>query len=323
MVMKSGRYIIYVVYLLNPHSRVASFLKIPGCKLIYNNSQAGTHSTVIGFISNYIVGIVYYKYYIGTMSTETSTKINQLLNSSPTGIVFTSKWLTKLGYSLDLQKRYRRGNWLESIGSGAMIRKGDIVDYTGAIYAFQHQLGLSIHPGGRTSIALQGRTHYLEFLENKTLMGFPGEKLPSWWKAQTQWAKSSTYNTSSFLPNDIGMIDLELKTYSIKVSGLARAILECIYLAPKTYEILECYTLMQGLNNLRPNTVQELLEHCGSIKVKRLFLYLANKAGHSWLEYIDLSKIDLGKGKRALVKNGIYIKEYMITVPIELEDEQL
>ena len=76
---------------------------------------------------------------------------------------------------------------------------------------------------------------------------------------------------------------------------------------------------MEGLNNLRPATVQTLLEDCSSIKVKRLFLYLADKAGHEWLSYIDLNKVDLGSGKRAIVSDGVYIPKYQITVPKELE----
>lgn len=67
----------------------------------------------------------------------------------------------------------------------------------------------------------------------------------------------------------------------------------------------------------RPQTVQELLEQCTSVKVKRLFLYLAEKAGHEWAKYLDLSKVDLGKGKRALVKGGEYVTKYQMTVPKE------
>lgn len=33
------------------------------------------------------------------------------------------------GYSADLQKVYRNSNWLESSGTGAMIRIGDLVPY--------------------------------------------------------------------------------------------------------------------------------------------------------------------------------------------------
>ena len=35
---------------------------------------------------------------------------------------------------------------------------------------------------------------------------------------------------------------------------------------------------------------------------------------------MDLEKIDFGKGKRSVVKNGVYVSKYKITVPKELEE---
>jgi hypothetical protein len=47
---------------------------------------------------------------------------------------------------------------------------------------------------------------------------------------------------------------------------------------------------------------------------------MAEKAGHDWLQMLDLSKISLGTGKRSIVKNGVYNKKYRITMPKELEN---
>ena len=255
------------------------------------------------------------------MSVEKQAKINQLLTSLPSGVVLQSFWLTDKGYSPSLQQRYRNSKWLEPIGTGAMIRAGDHVGYEGAIYAFQKQAGLSIHPGGRTALSFLGKTHYLELAAAKkvTVFGEKGEKLPVWF-LKHDWGVTVDYYQSSFLPPDIGMTEVELKNFSIKVSGAARAIMECLYLAPEKQELTECFELMQGLNNLRPDQVQILLEKCESIKVKRLFLYLAEKTGHDWLHSLNLKKVDLGKGKRSLVKNGVYVDKYQITVPKELEE---
>ncbi|VEI63157.1 Protein of unknwon function (DUF2893) [Serratia fonticola] len=99
-------------------------------------------------------------------------------------------------------------------------------------------------------------------------------------------------------------MEIEHKSFSVKVSGPARAIMECLYLAPKSQPLMEVYELMESLNNLRPATVQKLLESCSSVKVKRLFLYLADKAGHEWLSYINIQNIDLGTGKRSIVEGG-------------------
>lgn len=253
------------------------------------------------------------------MSTEKGTKINKLLHSQPSGIVLQSAWLAERGYSHDLQQRYKKSNWLQSIGTGAMIRTGDQVSYEGAIYALQKQSGFSTHPGGRTALALLGKAHYLEFEAKKaTVFGGKGEKLPTWFKKH-DWGITVDYHQTSFLPPDEGLTLIEIKTFSVKVSTAARALMECLFLAPEKQGLMECFELMEGLNNLPPVKVQELLEQCQSVKVKRLFLYLAEKAAHGWFQYLNLEKIDLGKGKRSIVKGGAYVEKYKITVPKELE----
>ncbi len=255
------------------------------------------------------------------MSTKKRIKINQLLHSQPYGVVFLSSWLTKQGYSLDLQQRYKKSNWLQSIGTGAMIRSGEKVGYEGAIYTLQEQSDSNIHPGGKTALAMQGKTHYLYFPNQKVMVfGGIGEKLPIWF-LKYNWGLKVGYHNSSFLPADVGLTSVELKTFTIKISSAARAVMECLYLTPKHQQLFECYELIEGLNNLRPNLVQELMEKCTSVKVKRLFMYMAEKANHDWVNYINLEKIDFGKGKRSLVKNGIYIPKYQITVPKELDGD--
>ena len=254
------------------------------------------------------------------MSTVKVLKINQLLSSQPPRTVMLSPWLVKHGYSSDLQKRYRKSGWLKSIGTGAMIRAGDHVSYEGAIYALQKQLGLSVHSGGRNALSILGKSHYLNLSQKKVILfGESSENLPTWFKTY-DWGVKLEYHASSFLLTDLGLVDVKAETFNIKVSGAARAMMECLYLVPKKQELFECYELMEGLSNLRPNQVQKLLEACSSVKVKRLFMYLAEKCNHSWVKYISKESIDFGSGKRSLVKNGVYIQKYQITVSRELEE---
>ena len=253
------------------------------------------------------------------MSTENRSKINHLMSSTPQGVVLASAWLTEQGYSLDLQKRYRKSNWLRQLERGALIRDGDKVDVLGGLYALQTQLELSIHIGAKTALSLLGKLHYLELaMQRCQLFGSQTERLPSWFK-KYDWGIDLDYHASPFLPAELGMTKYDVKDFSIKVSSPARAVMECLYLTPDKQPLIEVYELMEGLNNLRPKSVQELLEACTSIKVKRLFLYMAEKAGHSWLNYLKLDAIDLGKGKRQIVAEGVYIPKYQITVPKELE----
>ena len=172
------------------------------------------------------------------MGIGNKTKINQLLNTAPHGAVLLSSWLVRQGYSLDLQKRYKKSGWLESIGSGAIIRSGDKVDYHGGIYALQDQANLSVHVGGRTALSLQGKNHYIDMAAGRAvLFGGGQEKLPVWFK-NYDWGVRIDYYATLFLPVDIGLMDLERKSFSVKVSGPVRAIMECLYLAPKYQDFL-------------------------------------------------------------------------------------
>jgi hypothetical protein len=78
---------------------------------------------------------------------------------------------------------------------------------------------------------------------------------------------------------------------------------------------------MTGLLTLRPKLVQQLLESCSSIKVKRLFLLLAEELKLPWVKKLNLDKIDLGSGDRTLVKGGKLHPKYRLTLPADLFDE--
>jgi hypothetical protein len=227
-------------------------------------------------------------------------------------------WLKEQGYSLELQKRYRKSRWLEAIGNGAMKRVNDKVAYEGAIYALQMQSLMTIHPGGRTALGMLGLAHFIDFTNTHvTLFGAKNENLPVWFK-NYDWGHKVNYYKTTFLPPAKHLQEIELKNFSIKISNAPRAIMECLYLVPEKQDLMECFHCMEGMNHIRPAMVQELLEDCESVKVKRLFLYLAEKVSHGWFKKLDIEKIDLGSGKRSIVKNGIYDAKYQITVPKEL-----
>ena len=51
------------------------------------------------------------------------------------------------------------------------------------------------------------------------------------------------------------------------------------------------------------------------VKVKRLFMHMAERQGHAWLEKVDLGRVNLGKGKRMIIPHGAFDPKYQITVP--------
>jgi hypothetical protein len=234
------------------------------------------------------------------------------------GTVALAKWLEQEGISRELQKNYKKSGWLEWLGPGAYKRPIDQITWQGALYTIQQQAKIQLHVGALTALSQQGQSHFFR-LSGETVFLFSYHKtvLPRWFKVY-DWGQKIQHIKTSFLPPDLGLVKYEVKNYFINISAPERAILECLYLAPKKLDLIECYHLMEGLSNLRPKLMQELLEKCSSVKVKRLFLLMASKAQQQWLTFMDLKKIDLGKGDRSITKGGVYNAQFHISVPKEL-----
>ncbi|MCQ2740141.1 MAG: type IV toxin-antitoxin system AbiEi family antitoxin [bacterium] len=248
------------------------------------------------------------------MGTEKETNLKTLLSKNPKNVIITSKYLTSLGISHDLQKRYEKNGWLKRLSQGAYITLGDSASLDGAIYALQKQLNLSIHIGGISALNnYYGITHNISYSDKNTqLFGFRSEKLPKWFK--TLYGINTQLNCTTFLPKDIGLVEIQTGDFKIKVSTLERAVLEMLYLVPEKIMPNEAYQIIELLITVKPKEFQLLLEKCSSVKVKRLFLYLAELSDHSWFKRLDLSKIDLGKGVREITKGGKHNSKYNIII---------
>ena len=105
----------------------------------------------------------------------------------------------------------------------------------------------------------------------------------------------------------------------MKVACSELAILEYVEGVNDSDSFMSARELMEGMIDLRVKVLQELLEKCSSIRVKRIFLYLAEQINLPWPSKLDKEKIDLGAGKRVIVKGGSFNSKYAITVPRDLE----
>ena len=118
----------------------------------------------------------------------------------------------------------------------------------------------------------------------------------------------------------LGVDKTNIDGFVLPVSSPERAFMECLHLAPKYYSVMDLYYVMEMLTTLRSQLVQQLLTQCTSLKVKRLFMYMADKSQHQWFHALDRSLIDIGYGKRSFSKNGVYNSNYLITIPKELAE---
>ncbi|MDR0973938.1 MAG: type IV toxin-antitoxin system AbiEi family antitoxin [Prevotellaceae bacterium] len=246
-------------------------------------------------------------------------KINKLMQEVPKGLVLLSMWLHSEGYSYELQQRYRNSGWLKSIGIGAMLKNGDELTLAGALAALQGQLGMDVHVGGRSALELQGVSHYLQLNEHETTV-FTESKtaLPAWFTRNRWTPTPKVFRSTLYNKDEVGMTNYQDGEFAMKISTPARAVMECLYLCPNQFSLQEAYELMEGLPTLRPSQVQPLLEECKSVKVKRLFLYFAERANHAWLKHVDVGRINLGKGDRSLATDGAYVPKYHLVLPKEL-----
>ncbi|MEA3221875.1 MAG: type IV toxin-antitoxin system AbiEi family antitoxin domain-containing protein [Thermodesulfobacteriota bacterium] len=266
--------------------------------------------------------MVYFYASFTTMGYTKSTKLNRLITEWPRGCVLTAQHLKSIGFSGHLIVKYRQGNWIRQIGRGAYILQGDVVDWSGGLYAIQTQQKLNIHVGGRTALEMLGYAHYISDKHRKIfLYGEKMQKIPAWF-IDHDWQIDIQYCSTNLFPNDckIGLTKRKEREYSIQISSAERAAMEMLYYVPNKVGFDEAMLIMENLTSLRPRVVQVLLEVCNFVKVKRLFMYMARKHAYSWVTKIDFSKVDLGKGKRVIVPNGILDKEFQITVP-KMEEE--
>jgi hypothetical protein len=253
------------------------------------------------------------------MTTKNRTKINQLIRDWPKGTVYTALYLKKLGINYDLLRFYKNSQWLESVGNGAYKLAGDKIEWFGGIYALQTQLDLKLHAGGKTALQLKGYSHYVAYKIPKIFIyGFVGVKLPQWFKGNN-WETEINFKTTNLFPNSMleTLTIFPFRDFEIVISAPERAAMEMLYHVPNEQGFDEAQKIVEGLFTLRPAIVQKLLENCNSIKVKRLFMYMAEKNSLPWIQELNLSKINFGNGERSIIKNGYLDKKYKITVPRE------
>ncbi len=235
----------------------------------------------------------------------------------PNGVVRTTAELADIGVGASLAQSYVRQGWLVFVGKGAYAKAHDQVSRLGALKGLQYGPPPHVHAGGRSALELLGYGHYASPHE-RTLFLFapPRCKLAAWfWKLFGE--EEACFTSSSFLPyaasetftlHDAG-------GFAVTVSVPERAALEFLYHVPGRVGFDEARQIVSGLGTLRPSVLQGLLEHCSSVKVKRLFLYLAREAGYGWYKELRQASFDLGSGKRMVVKGGRLDREYGITVP--------
>lgn len=265
------------------------------------------------------------------MGLHNDNKLNKLHGLLPEGVAAPSKWLAEQGYSRQLVRKYVQSGWLMPLGHGVYIRPQTALNWQGLVLGIQRLARLNFHVGGVSALNLQGYAHYLPLAgsmgdnngEGKggNLIQLWGQgKVPAWVKTVSlpeilQFHKRQLF--TSFASN-VGFESVPggVRDWQLRISAPERAIMEVLYeVRDDRHSFTHALELFEGLTSLRPKLVNTLLQHCRSIKVKRLFLFMADQFSYPWVSRIEKDQLDLGSGKRVVVKGGKLDKHYLITVP--------
>jgi Transcriptional regulator, AbiEi antitoxin, Type IV TA system len=107
------------------------------------------------------------------------------------------------------------------------------------------------------------------------------------------------------------------------MAGTEMAIMEMLNDVNDRQSFEHAAQVLEGLTVLRPGVINALLAACRSIKVKRLFLFLAAHFDYPWTRRLETAGLDLGSGNRQIVKGGRLDKRFLITVPEDFGAEPL
>lgn len=250
-----------------------------------------------------------------------------LQKALPNGLLASKKWLFEQGFSRhSLDNQVKSGYWV-SLVSGLYLRADTVPVWQGVVCSLQRMMPGQVVLGGLSALSLQGFAHYLESGPAKCFGLYSVTKAPGWlnrvlsntrfvWHNSGQLWSEAIDSRDNLLVEQVWREDLP----PLQLSCPERAVLELLAEVPVRVSFEHADALMQGLTSLSPRKLQFLLEHCESVKVKRLFFWLAERQGFAWLSRLDAGKIDFGSGKRMLCKGGRLVNKYQITVPAEMAD---
>ena len=278
-----------------------------------------------------------------------TSKLNRLEKDLPEGLVVDSAWLEARGIASNLRAYYVKSGWLEQPVRGLYRRPRGTISWQQVVISLQTLMGVPLVVGGRTALEMQGFAHYLA-PQIKIVHLYGSDRPPGWLGKLELPQQFVCHNSAKLFRNDPttrGLSSLAQDTatgqrrdptilqsggltelswgqwdWPLTVSQPERAFLEMLDELPKKESFHHADLIMQGAANFSPRRLQKLLADCRSIKVKRLFFFFADRHKHAWRKRLDKSAINLGSGKRMLVKGGKLDPVYQITVPEDIDADQ-
>lgn len=258
------------------------------------------------------------------LNRDAREKLRDLL---PLSMVATKSWLIDRGLSLHFLDNAIRSQTLTPLAAGVYTLYETPVSWQGVVASLQRMSKEPIQVGGLTALDLAGLTHFLSTSAEVRIQLYSESPLPRWIRRIPVAAHFKRHGTLRLWPESVMTNPRFLRQLNwqdglppVAYSCPEKAILEVLTEVPSTVSFEHAAALMQGLSSLSPRKIDSLLRACRNIKVKRLFLWLAERQGHAWFKHLKPSEYDLGSGKRVIANRGRLNTRWAITVPKEMHE---
>ena len=113
------------------------------------------------------------------MAGQQTQHLNLLEKQLPEGLLVTSSWLIRHGYSRQLLSHYVRTGWLRQPTRGVYQRPRGSLSWQQIVISLQTILKEPLVVGGRTALEIQGYAHYLRQSMKEVYLYGP-EPPPNW-----------------------------------------------------------------------------------------------------------------------------------------------
>ncbi len=245
------------------------------------------------------------------------------------GMITSRSMLLKQGFTSHSIDNHLKSGALEKIVKGIYMRQESRLSWQGVVSPLPNMINAPVTVGGLTALELQGFAQYLSLSTKRKVHLYSPSPCPAWLKsvfnqiddAELHWHRTARLWVNGWPENPMINEQIWQEYMMISVSASEQAVFEILALLPNEISFEHAEQLIQGLTQLSPKKLVLLLNSCHSVKVKRLFFWLADRFDYPWCRRLDVNDYDLGSGKRVIAKAGKLDRRYGITVPQEFYRE--
>ncbi len=246
-----------------------------------------------------------------------------LLEKIPDGLIVSRQKIKEMGFNKPVIDYFLRSGQLTPISHGLYRRPGPPLKWEHFVYSAV-QLGHDIHVGGRSALDLLGFAHYLPLNGIQHIHLYCDKKLPAWLTTIDKPVHITPHHLKIF--TNIPTASITERTFGhwdwpIPYSSTELALLELLNDVKDESGFKMADKYFETATTLRSKVLNQLLSACKKVYINRLFLWFAKRHDLQCVDSLDISAINLGKGKRMIVRGGSLDKEFQITVPKEMVND--